>query len=468
VLYDAASIERYAGPRGGVADVSDLRSEFAHDRDRILYASAFRRMAGKSQVVSVEELGLYHTRLTHSLKVAQLGRRLAERLQLRYLEGGRRRRRRTELVPPDPDLVEAACLAHDIGHAPFGHVGEAVLLESFDKALRAKTTRRMSDAKVAEVGGFEGNAQTFRILTYLAARRPLSPRSGLNLTRATVDATIKYPRLRVHGGRIFTKWGAIRLDEERFRWVRETVPIGADARLCFEAQLMDWCDDVTFAVHDIVDFYRGGHIPLERLFILGSRERATGKRRLSDDAAEFLRYASDAHGWEANEVEEAWRELAPLAEVYEPWQATLRIKAATQTTTSQMITYLVAGVGYDGTAPCRYDANFVIDRDPALARRKEVVCGLLKSLLWFYVIDRPAMASQQHGQARMIRELLSIVHGSADELLPPDRKEDLLDHGDVLRASTDYVASLTEQDAEVLFHRLTGVRLGALTDVLPT
>jgi dGTPase len=133
-----------------------------------------------------------------------------------------------------------------------------------------------------------------------------------------------------------------------------------------------------------------------------------------------------------------------------------------------MITYLVAGVGYDGTAPCRYDANFVIDRDPALARRKEVVCGLLKSLLWFYVIDRPAMASQQHGQARMIRELLSIVHGSADELLPPDRKEDLLDHGDVLRASTDYVASLTEQDAEVLFHRLTGVRLGALTDVLPT
>jgi dGTPase len=92
-------------------------------------------MAGKSQVVSVEELGLYHTRLTHSLKVAQLGRRLAERLQMKYLERRARRPRRMEVLPAHPDLIEAACLAHDIGHAPFGHVGEAVLLEEFDKAL---------------------------------------------------------------------------------------------------------------------------------------------------------------------------------------------------------------------------------------------------------------------------------------------------------------------------------------------
>jgi dGTPase len=98
-------------------------------------------MAGKSQVVSVEERGLYHTRLTHSLKVAQLGRGLAERLQATYLDRRRRRPPREEILPADPDLIEAACLAHGIGHAPFGHVGEAVLLEEFDKALRAKTTR---------------------------------------------------------------------------------------------------------------------------------------------------------------------------------------------------------------------------------------------------------------------------------------------------------------------------------------
>jgi dGTPase len=96
------------------------------------------------------------------------------------------------------------------------------------------------------------------------------------------------------------------------------------------------------------------------------------------------------------------------------------------------------------------------------------VCDLLKELLWFYVIDRPAMASQQHGQARIVRELLNTVHGNTDELLPPDRQEDLRDRSDVLRVATNYVASLTEQDAEILFHRLTGGRLGALTDVLHT
>lgn len=101
-----------------------------------------------------------------------------------------------------------------------------------------------------------------------------------------------------------------------------------------------------------------------------------------------------------------------------------------------------------------------------MAAQKKLACELLQSLLWFYVIERPAMASQQHGQARIVRELLSIVYRSADELLPADRLEDLAEHNDVLRAATDYVASLTEQDAEIMFHRLTGVRLGALTDIL--
>jgi dGTPase len=467
VPYDDASLERMVGPpRGGQADSSDHRSEFAHDRDRILYASAFRRLAGKAQVVSVEERGLYHTRLTHSLKVAQLGRRLAERLQIRYLNRQRRRPPRSVALPADPDLIEAACLAHDVGHAPFGHVGETVLLEEFDKLQRARMPRRVSEAKLRGIGGFEGNAQTFRILAYLSARRPLKPRCGLNLTRATLDATIKYPRMRVDGGKLFTKWGAIQLDEDRFRWVR--ADIGADAKPCFEAQVMDWCDDVTFAVHDIVDFYRGGQIPLERLFTLRPPVKPGAARRLTEDADAFLRAAATKRGWDRNEIEDVWRLVAPLVEVYEPWQATLDIKAQTQTITSQLITYFAAGVDYDGGAPCRYDATFLIDADPALAQRKRLACDVLKELLWYYVIERPAMASQQHGQARIVRELLGIVYGSAAELLPADRLDDFADHGDALRAATDYVASLTEQDAQVLYHRLTGVQLGSLTDVVHT
>jgi dGTPase len=231
---------------------------------------------------------------------------------------------------------------------------------------------------------------------------------------------------------------------------------------------MDWCDDVTFAVHDIVDFYRGGHIPLDRLFVLSQPTKSKSSRQLSNEAKDFLRQIAEKRGWDLNEAEEAWRELAPLAEVYDPWTANLQVKAATQFITSQLITYFVSGVGYDGTAPCRYEARLVIDPDPVVEKRKRLVCDLLKGLLWFYVIERPAMATQQHGQARIVRELLSMVHADALELLPADRQEDLEDHGDVLRASTDYVASLTEQDAEILFHRLTGVRLGALTDVIHT
>ena len=109
---------------GGPVEVNELddRTPFQHDVDRILYASAFRALAGKTQVVSTQELGTFHNRLTHSLKVAQLGRRMAERLG-----------READGSGPDPDLVEAACLAHDIGHPPFGHAGEEALKEEYDR-----------------------------------------------------------------------------------------------------------------------------------------------------------------------------------------------------------------------------------------------------------------------------------------------------------------------------------------------
>jgi hypothetical protein len=118
-----------------------------------------------------------------------------------------------------------------------------------------------------------------------------SRRRASHTTSGRPDATIKYPRFRVHNGRIFTKWGAIKLDESRFRWVREDASIGRHAQLCFEAQVMDWCNGVTFAVHDTVDFYRGGHTPLERLFTLGatSAKQAGGPRRLPEEAEDFLR-----------------------------------------------------------------------------------------------------------------------------------------------------------------------------------
>jgi dGTPase len=147
----------------------DQRKEFQRDRDRILYSSHFRRLAGVTQVANASEGHFFHNRLLHTLKVAQVGRRIAESL----VAGDPN-------IPIDADVVETASLAHDLGHPPFGHAGESALSECIEKA--------------GDLEGFDGNAQTFRILTRLAVRD--DDCTGLNLTRASLAATIKYPWVR--------------------------------------------------------------------------------------------------------------------------------------------------------------------------------------------------------------------------------------------------------------------------------
>jgi dGTPase len=272
----------------------NTRSEAQRDRDRILYAAAFRRLADVTQVVSASEGPVFHNRLTHSLEVAQFGRRLAEKLvKDNYLAA--------EAVGGiDPDVVEAACLAHDIGHPPFGHVAEQELEELVTKA--------------GVMSGFEGNAQSFRIVTKLAPHPP-SP-AGLNLTHATLNALLKYPWLRSTPGSAPLKWGAYDNEFQQIRFAREgSIPTDALAKeweqakkitgerdlvhaelewaknnsflqnqlKCPEAKLMDWADDVTYAVHDAVDFYCAGLIPLDRLT---SKKDDSERKRFFDEVFE--------------------------------------------------------------------------------------------------------------------------------------------------------------------------------------
>ncbi|MFI7585910.1 deoxyguanosinetriphosphate triphosphohydrolase family protein [Spongisporangium articulatum] len=228
---------------------STIRSPFRRDRDRILYSPAFRRLAGVTQVVSPYHGQSSHNRLIHTIKVGQVARGIAD--QLHYTHGGR------PLSPDlldvlDPDVVEAASLAHDLGHPPFGHAGESQLQELFPGGAR---------------DSFEGNAQSFRIATRLVARK--GDERGLNLTRATLRALLKYPWLYSetpeNGEKM--KWGAYEDDRAAFHFAMTstssspaTPPIKS-----LEAAVMDWADDVTYAIHDVEDFFRAGLIPLDEI-----------------------------------------------------------------------------------------------------------------------------------------------------------------------------------------------------------
>ncbi len=224
----------------------DQRQPGQRDRDRILYTTSFRRLAGVTQVATPIEGHVFHNRLTHTLEVAQFARRLAEKVlteqpDLADQRGG-----------IDPEVVEAAAFAHDLGHPPFGHVAEHEL-----DVLALQN---------GAVDGFEGNAQSFRILTKAIAHRPAY--KGLNLTRATLNAVLKYPWMRDLSdpkSKKFRKFGAYRSEASEFNFARQDSN-NSDLQ-SLEAAIMDYADAVAYSVHDVEDFYRAGLIPLERLVV---------------------------------------------------------------------------------------------------------------------------------------------------------------------------------------------------------
>ncbi|HSV41023.1 MAG TPA: deoxyguanosinetriphosphate triphosphohydrolase, partial [Nocardioidaceae bacterium] len=223
-LYDDAARARWVPE----PESASARSAFERDHARVVHSAALRRLAAKTQVVGPDTDDFVRNRLTHTLEVAQVARDLSRRLGC------------------DADVVETAALAHDLGHPPFGHNGERAL-----------------DELSASCGGFEGNAQTLRILTRLEAKRD---GAGLNLTRATLDASTKYPWPRSE--RDPHKFSVYADDAEVFRWLREGAP---DRRRCLEAQVMDFSDDVAYSVHDLEDGIVAGRIDLTDLADPGHR-----------------------------------------------------------------------------------------------------------------------------------------------------------------------------------------------------
>ncbi|MDE3155478.1 MAG: dNTP triphosphohydrolase [Acidobacteriota bacterium] len=434
----------HGGDRGG-----DQRSAAQRDRDRLLYCSAFRRLAGVTQVVSSAEGHVFHNRLTHTLKVAQIARRLGETLAAAQPAEAR------ALGGVDPDVTEAAALAHDLGHPPFGHLAEREL----DRLAR--------EAGVPD--GFEGNAQSFRIVTRLTVRHPDLP--GLNLTRATLNALLKYPWTRQARGGRHRKFGAYLSERAELRWARQLATPRGDERPSVEAALMDWADDIAYSVHDVEDFYRAGLVPLDRLV---ADRRESG--RFLERAFAHWRQADGFEGLpEAGyqRVFDGLRQLVAIFQIDEPFRGTGLQRAGLRSLTSNLVSRYVEGIRLHVPAT---PAEPRVTIEPH--HRQEL--KLLKELVWQYVILNPGLATQHHGQTEVIRTLFEVyltAARTADRTILPPRAREELDAADrtlrgrahrtaQVRTVLDLVAGMTDAQALRLFRRFTGSGLGSFTDPL--
>jgi dGTPase len=402
--YDLGARERFLQePDKRVGEGAGGRGEFERDRARVLHSYALRRLAGKTQVVMPGIDAFPRTRLTHSLEVAQIAREMGAALGC------------------DPDVTDTAGLAHDLGHPPFGHNGETALA-----------------AVAASTGGFEGNAQTLRILTRLEAKfiDPGGNPAGLNLTRATLDATVKYPWV-ARTVPATGKFGVYADDRNAFDWIRREAP--DPTRRCIEAQVMDWADDVAYSVHDVEDGIHGGAIKLLAI------DR--------DECVALVETARDLYSTRDSDVLmmalDRLLSLQPIRDLLDfdgSYAAFARLKSATSELTGRFVgaatsaTRAMCGVG----AQTRYSTDLVVPVDVADE------CALLKAIAARYVMQRPEAEDRRIAQRLVLTELAGALvergSGALDPMLRPSL-EAAPDDDARLRVVVDQIAQLTDASA---------------------
>jgi dGTPase len=397
---------------------SPRRTPFQRDRARVLHSAGLRRLGAKTQVLGPSSDDFIRTRLTHSLEVAQVGRELGQALGC------------------DPDVVDTACLSHDLGHPPFGHNGERALHEVS-----------------ADFGGFEGNAQTLRLLTVLEPKvlDEAGVGVGLNLTRASLDATVKYPWGTGDGpvradGTTTAKFGVYDADRPVFEWLR----VGAPERgRCLEAQVMDLADDVAYSVHDVEDAVAGARVDLARLRAdhaqagVVDQVRSWYNPELTDD-----------------QIGSALERVLAMPFVPATFGHTMADLAALKDMTSQLIGRFLSAAE-DATRErfgeeplARYAADLVIPE----ATEAEILA--LKGLVAHYVMAPRETEPLYLAQRTILFDLADVLMGSGPEHLEAHLAE--LWHAaetdaDRQRVVIDQIASLTDTSAQQWHARLCGM-----------
>ncbi|RRD36213.1 deoxyguanosinetriphosphate triphosphohydrolase [Leucobacter sp. OH2974_COT-288] len=410
--YAAADFERFVPEQH-----SSGRSDFARDRARLIHSSAWRRLAAKTQVLSpTAGIDFARNRLTHSLEVAQIGRELAHAFGV------------------SADLVDTACMAHDLGHPPFGHNGEVALNEWIDGS-----------------GGFEGNAQTLRLLTRLEAKHfdAAGQSVGLNLTRAALDASCKYPwpRQDADGGEVRKKFGYFDEDAPVFEWLRQGAVPG---QKCFEAQLMDLSDDIAYSVHDFEDAIVSEFLDPQLL------SWRSGHEVLLQEVAAWA-----GGKFTVAELGDAFDRLAQLPTWVAQWSGTRQDAAKLKNFTSDLIGRFAGAAitstreSYTADSFARYGAQVVVPREI----RAEI--AVLKGIVAAYVMTIGKRKPTYRRQRELLQELLQQLWQEPEHLEPQFAADFAAAADDAARRRVivDQVACLTDQAAISWYQQLCQVPL---------
>ena len=388
------------------------RDDFARDRARLVHSASLRRLSAKTQVVQPSDDDFVRNRLTHSLEVAQIGREFGAALGC------------------NADVVDTACLAHDLGHPPFGHNGEQAL-----------------DAVATDIGGFEGNAQTLRLLTRLEPKRTHADGrpAGLNLTRASLDATTKYPWARgaapVAVGPT-VKFGVYADDLPVFEWYRAGREPGTR---CIEADVMDWSDDVAYSVHDVEDAIASGRLDVRRL-------------RDATDVDSVVAVATGLYAADlgSDALGAALERVLASGAVPTTYDGGRSDRAALKDMTSRLIGRFVLAVEvatrerHGSGSLTRYDADLVVPDDT----RAE--CAVLKAVAAHFVMHAQERVTVMAGQRQVVRSLVEAYQADPPGRLDPDLLADWKAAGsdaEALRVVVDQVASLSDVRALALHER---------------